>query len=70
MSGSADKTIKIWNVDNGECLKILNGHQEHVWRTIYSPDGKYVISGSLDKTIKIWNAESGKCLRTLEGHTN
>jgi WD40 repeat protein len=70
VSGSADKTIKIWNVDNGECLKTLKGHNDLVWRTIYSPDGKYVISGSNDKTIKIWNVESGECLRTLEGHTN
>ncbi len=70
MSGSADKTIEIWNVDNRECLKTLKGHNDSVWRTIYSPDGKYVISGSFDKTIKIWNAESGECLRTLEGHTH
>ncbi len=70
MSGSADKTIKIWNVDNEKCLKTLRGHQEDVWRTIYSPDGKFIISGSWDKTIKIWNVENGECLRTLEGHKN
>ncbi len=70
MSGSADKTIRIWDVESGECIKTLIGHQEDVWRVIYSPDGKYIISGSHDRTIKIWDVETGECLRTLEGHTN
>jgi WD40 repeat protein len=65
VSGSADKTIKIWNVDNGKCLRTFEGHQKDVWRVIYSPDGKYIISGSFDKTIKIWSVETGECLRTL-----
>ncbi len=56
MSGSANKTIKIWSVENGLCIKTLKGHSEDVWRTIYSPNGFYIVSGSFDETIKIWNA--------------
>ncbi len=40
-----------------------------MWKAIYSPCGKYIISGSDDKNIKIWEVESGECLRTLYGHT-
>jgi WD40 repeat protein len=30
VSGSADSSIKIWDIKSGECLKILNGHSHSV----------------------------------------
>ena len=68
ISGSYDKTIKIWNANTGECLKTLEGHSYFVNSVAYSPDGTKIISGSGDGTIKIWNANTGKCLKTLNGH--
>ena len=68
ISGSYDKTIKIWNTNTGQCLKTLEGHLYFVNSVAYSPDGTKIISGSGDGTIKIWNANTGKCLKTLNGH--
>ena len=68
LSGSGDKTIKIWEISSGKCIKTLEGHNETVTSVSYSPDGKYISSGSLDKTIKIWEISRGECIRTLEGH--
>ena len=69
ISGSYDKTIKIWNTNTGQCLKTLEGHLYFVNSVAYSPDGTKIISGSGDGTIKIWNANTGKCLKTLNGHS-
>jgi WD40 repeat protein len=44
-------------VNNGKCIKTLEGHTYDIYSVAYSPDGKYIISGSGDKTIKIWGME-------------
>ncbi|PCD20333.1 hypothetical protein AU210_016200 [Fusarium oxysporum f. sp. radicis-cucumerinum] len=69
-SGSADKTIRIWNVETGECERVLKGHNKDVSSVVFSYDSKKVASGSNDKTIRIWNAETGECERVLEGHSD
>jgi WD40 repeat protein/DNA-binding Xre family transcriptional regulator len=55
-TASRDTTLKIWNVDTGECLAVLFGHKSTVRAVAWSPDGKKILSGSRDKTLKIWDA--------------
>ena len=59
VSGSYDKTIKIWNLESGQEIKTLKGHSESVNSVAISSDNKYIVSGSADNSIKIWNIESG-----------
>ena len=68
-SGSWDNTVKIWDANNGECIRTLSEHSHFVQSVSWSPDGKYLASGSEDKTVKIWDAKSGQCVETLEGHS-
>ena len=68
ISGSTDKTIKIWELATGECIHTLRGHKGSVTSVAVSPDGKLVISGSEDETIRIWDTITGECLHTLRGH--
>ena len=70
VSGSADNTIKLWNVETGQEIRTLKGHDELVRSVNFSPDGKTLVSGSDDKTIKLWNVETGQEIRTLKGHDN
>jgi WD40 repeat protein len=69
LSGSADKTLKLWRVSTGECLKTLEGHQDAVNAVCLSSDGKFALSGSTDMTIKYWDLETGECLNTFQKHT-
>ncbi|MBQ5891983.1 MAG: TIR domain-containing protein, partial [Bacteroidales bacterium] len=68
-SGSADNTVKIWDANNGECIRTLKGHLSSVMSVSWSPDGRYLASGSVDKSIVIWDANSGEKLKTFEGHS-
>jgi len=70
VSGSRDKTIKLWNVKTGKEIRTLKGHNSRVRSVNFSPDGKTLVSGSNDKTIKLWNVETGQEIRTLKGHTD
>ncbi|MFP6671454.1 MAG: hypothetical protein VB857_08575, partial [Pirellulaceae bacterium] len=55
VSGSSDKTLKVWDVETGSEIGTLKGHSYHVNSVAFSPDGKLVVSGSHDKTVKIWD---------------
>lgn len=66
ISGSLDNTIKMWNVEEGTCVRTLFGHIEGVWAV--DMDKLRIVSASHDRTIKIWDRVSGKCLHTLVGH--
>ena len=72
ISGSWDKTLRIWETQTGQCLHILEGHSHSVSRICLLP-GKgccYVASGgSFDGTIRVWNSYTGKWVFTLEGHS-
>ncbi|MEG4232098.1 AAA-like domain-containing protein [Microcoleus sp. Pol11C3] len=68
-SASADKTIKLWNLESQKPIATLTGHSSSVNSVAFSPDGKTLASASADKTIKIWNLESQKPIATLTGHS-
>ena len=67
VSGSEDKTINIWEIETGRCIRTLEGHTDTVYAVCYSPDGKYIASGSGDG-IKLWEVATGECIKTLSGN--
>lgn len=67
VSGSGDKTIRIWDIA-GEELAVLIGHSNYISSVAITPDSKKIVSGSGDKTIRIWDLISGKQLKVLSGH--
>jgi len=69
VSGSADNTIKIWNLGTGVLKFTLIGHSGSVNSVAISLDGNTLVSGSYDKTIKIWDLATGVLKFTLTGHS-
>ena len=69
LSGSYDKTIKLWDIATGKEIRTFYGHNSLVESIAVTPDGKYVLSGSWDKTLKLWDIATGKEVRTFTGHT-
>ncbi|WP_414519990.1 WD40 repeat domain-containing protein, partial [Nostoc sp. PCC 9305] len=53
-STSADKTIKLWNLETHKEITTLRGHSDSVNSVVFSPDGKTLASASGDNTIKLW----------------
>jgi WD40 repeat protein len=65
VSASADKTIKIWNLETGKVRSTLEGHNDTVRAIALTPDDQTLISASGDKTIKIWDLQTSKLKRTI-----
>lgn len=70
VSGSEDKTIKVWDFPSGKLRHTLTGHTDTVRSLAISGDGKTLASSSGDKTIALWNLQTGTLIRTLTGHTS
>jgi WD40 repeat protein len=69
VSGSEDKSVRVWDASTGAELKVLNGHTGYVYSTAFSSDGTCIVSGSSDKSVRVWDASTGAELKVLNGHT-
>lgn len=58
LSSSADRTIRVWNFDSGECCKILQGHSDIITCLSMSTRSQHGVSGSTDQMIRSWNLRS------------
>ncbi|KAF5892619.1 clustered mitochondria protein isoform X1, partial [Clarias magur] len=68
LSGSRDKTIKMWDVSIGMCLMTLVGHDNWVRGVLFHPGGKFIVSCADDKTLRIWDYKNKRCMKTLSAH--
>jgi WD40 repeat protein len=66
ISGSADNTIRIWDLTAGVQTSVL--YHTIVTSLGFSPDGQQIISGSYDRTIRVWDMSTGTPLSELPGH--
>ncbi|HEY3325223.1 MAG TPA: TIR domain-containing protein [Planctomycetota bacterium] len=70
LTGGNDKKVRLWNLETGLCLLVLDGHTDIVWTVVWSADQQRALSGSFDQTVRIWDLDAGHCLRVLRGHTH
>lgn len=70
VSGSRDRTIKIWDVSIGVCLFTLIGHDNWVRGICWHPAGNYIVSCSDDKTLRVWDIKNKRCFKSLEAHSH
>ncbi|KAF8402448.1 hypothetical protein HHK36_013405 [Tetracentron sinense] len=67
-TGSADRTIKIWDVGSGRLKLTLTGHIEQIRGLAVSNKHTYMFSAGDDKQVKCWDLEQNKVIRSYHGH--
>src|SRR5205807_1069769 len=60
VSGSLDKTVKVWDAHTGQETLTIEGHIGYVTSVAFSSDGRRIASGSYDNTVKVWDAQTGQ----------
>jgi WD40 repeat protein/predicted Ser/Thr protein kinase len=68
LSGGFDRSVCLWDLEHGQSLLRLTGHQHTVYTVAFSPDGRRGLSGSEDRTLRLWDLKMGQELQRLEGH--
>ncbi|KAG6863370.1 hypothetical protein C0991_006415, partial [Blastosporella zonata] len=69
ISGSWDKSVRVWDASTGAQVQQFNGHTQSVSSVAFSPDGSQIISGSYDKSVRVWDASTGAQMQQFNGHT-
>jgi platelet-activating factor acetylhydrolase IB subunit alpha len=71
ISGSRDKTIRVWDIKTGLNIGTFTGHDNWINDLQFHANGKYLFSASDDKTVKIWDLKTGRNVRTINNaHDN
>lgn len=70
LSGSWDKTLRLWDLNTGQTTRTFKGHTKDVLSVAFSSDNRQIVSASRDNTIRLWNT-LGQCKYTItdECHT-
>ena len=84
LTGSGDKTIKIWSLNDYSCIRTLEGHTNSVLKVLWLPLSNssaptttnskatppQIASAGGDGLVKIWDAATGEVAATLDNHTD
>merc|ERR1711862_279118 len=55
--------LRIWDIDTGDCLQVLIGHNGSI--NCFDIHDKIVVSGSSDFTVRVWEIETGQEIHVL-----
>ncbi|KAI9652720.1 MAG: protein with putative role during mitosis [Alyxoria varia] len=67
-SASRDRTLRIWDVTTGYCVKTLRGHLDWVRDVAPTIDGRWLLSVGNDQTARLWDASSGEVRNAIQAH--
>lgn len=68
VTGSYDKTGRVWDILSGKCLHVLRGHSQRVYSVVYDHVEHRAATGSMDGSVKLYSTTTGECLHSLLGH--
>ena len=70
-TSSSDRSIRLWDCLNGQCVRLMTGHKDNVHVLAFENSGRFLASAGADKRILIWDLASGHLVADFSGiHTN
>src|SRR5262249_25589030 len=65
---SADRSLRLIDVETGREVRRRLGRTASVWSVAVSADGRWALSGGMDGTMRLWDVDSGTEVRRFDGH--
>lgn len=70
---SADKTVRLWGLDFGDCHKAFLAHEDSIMAVAFVPtnkegNGHNFFSASKDRVVKYWDGDKFEQVQKLQGH--
>ncbi len=69
LTGSIDRTARLWDMATGKERRGFRGHTQTVLSVAFSPDGQRALTGGLDQTARLWDTATGKEIRRFRVKT-
>ena len=67
LTGSSDRTVRLWNASTAEHIKAYTEHRHHVSALDVSANNSRFVSGGADKSVLVWDVASGSVVRRFNG---
>ncbi|CAK4020576.1 E3 ubiquitin ligase complex SCF subunit sconB [Lecanosticta acicola] len=67
ITGSYDTTVKVWDINTGECVRTMNGHTMGIRCLQFDSSGQ-LMTGGLNGEMYLWNWKTGQRLRSFPQH--
>jgi WD40 repeat protein len=69
VSGSADRTVQVWDAMTGDNSLIYRGHTDEINSVSWWSEVRLIASGSKDNTVRVWDSGNGNTETIYKGHT-
>ena len=68
---SFDGLVRIWQVDNGECVKTITQQSPPPVTSVrFSPNNMYALVSTMDSKVRLWKYATDQVMKVYEGHRN
>ena len=67
LTGSEDKTARLWDAQTGQELRRFAGHTDAVYGVAFAPNGRQIATASADGTARLWDLDYQDTIRALCG---
>ncbi|KAG5474522.1 hypothetical protein LSCM1_03310 [Leishmania martiniquensis] len=69
LTASWDRSIRMWDLRNGQSQRKFLKHTKDVLAVAFSPDDRLIVSAGRDNVIRVWNV-AGECMHEFlrDGH--
>ena len=68
-AASADGSARVWDMEIGDCVLLMEGHTAAVTDLAVAETGSLLVTSSADHTARVWGLDKGQCKAVLQGHT-
>jgi len=68
VTAAGDKTLRLWSLADGSCLRTFEGHTASVLRVSFLTAGTQLLSAGADGLLKLWSVRSSECVSTFDEH--
>ena len=68
LSGSEDGTLGVWDVEQGQCVRIMQGYAVALYSVAWNPAGTHLATAGSDRLVIIWDATNQTPPKVFHGH--